>query len=385
MSTKMGIAAVFAALALCSTNAFADDEGTDEESQKTSDADAPRTEDEAAPAQTDTKRAAASDSDKNEFSMEDHVLESSVYFTFDKSDLEPQAQETLTAAAEWLEKNPTAMIVIEGHADKVGDVAYNKQLAEARANASKDFLVSQGVDPERVKVIAYGEAMPVVDSEDAEPQNRRILIVAVHKNPIIKTKVIEKTVNVPVNHVQYVERRVDVPVIVEKEPENAYEFDIVGGGGVLGNMDSDATDRTSVGGMWNARVTLNTRYHIGVEAAYVGSYQDLADDMGYSDSKLIGNGVEGGLRVNILQERVRPYVFGGIGYNHYNVTNNNDLSDDQVTVPGGAGIDFKVTEGLLIDVRGTARAAFEDELFAEPGEDIRMHNWSASAQAGYAF
>jgi hypothetical protein len=269
----------------------------------------------------------------------------------------------------------------------VGQNAYNKDLGQRRANATKEFLMAHGVTEDRIKTISYGEAVPVVQTELAEPENRRILVVAVHKEPIVKTEVVTETKTVPVRQVEYVERRVDVPVIVEKEPPDAFDFDIIGGAGVMGNLDGDTTDVASIGGTWNLRMTINTRYHLGVEAAYVGSYQDLADSEGFTDNKLMGNGIEGALRINVLNDAVRPYVYGGLGWTHFNVTDR-PLSENVLTIPVGAGIDFDVYEGVLIDVRGGVRPALEDDLLDDTqvnGEDASLDTWSATAQAGYAF
>jgi peptidoglycan-associated lipoprotein len=80
--------------------------------------------------------------------------------------------------AKWvafLKKYPNDQLVIEGHCDERGTREYNLALGERRANAVKDFLVSQGVQVARLKTISYGKERPAVlgSNETAWAQNRR--------------------------------------------------------------------------------------------------------------------------------------------------------------------------------------------------------------------
>ena len=84
-----------------------------------------------------------------------------VYFAYDKSTLSEQAKKTLEKLACWMQKNPCAKIVVEGHCDERGTVEYNMGLGLRRAQAVKDFLVTQGIDAARIRVISYGKNKPV--------------------------------------------------------------------------------------------------------------------------------------------------------------------------------------------------------------------------------
>jgi peptidoglycan-associated lipoprotein len=98
-----------------------------------------------------------------------------IYFGFDDYTLSPEAQSTLTAMAEGLKAQKSAVIQIEGHCDERGTVEYNLALGERRAQSVKNFLSQLGVEGARLSTISYGEEKPVVQghTEDAWAKNRR--------------------------------------------------------------------------------------------------------------------------------------------------------------------------------------------------------------------
>lgn len=98
-----------------------------------------------------------------------------IYFDFDKYDIRPEYRDVLSRKAEVLNEFPEIAVRIEGHADERGTVEYNLALGERRAQAAKDYLVSLGVDPDRISTISYGEERPAVEGHDesAWSQNRR--------------------------------------------------------------------------------------------------------------------------------------------------------------------------------------------------------------------
>ena len=104
-----------------------------------------------------------------------------VYFGTDEYSLDTSAQATLAAQARWLLANPNVRASIEGHADERGTREYNMALGERRANAAKDFLVSQGVPEARLLVTTWGKERPVAvgTNEEAWAQNRRAVTVLV--------------------------------------------------------------------------------------------------------------------------------------------------------------------------------------------------------------
>ena len=98
-----------------------------------------------------------------------------VYFDFDRYDVRAGDKGTLDENAKWLKTNQGALLLIEGHADERGTNEYNLALGERRAKATRDYLVSVGIDAGRITVISYGEERPTC-TEKAEPcwtKNRR--------------------------------------------------------------------------------------------------------------------------------------------------------------------------------------------------------------------
>ncbi len=97
------------------------------------------------------------------------------YFAFDDFSLNETAKENLRAKAQFLTANAAVKIVVEGHCDERGSNQYNLALGERRAHSVKMFLENQGVSPERISIISYGEEKPIDPghSEEAWQKNRR--------------------------------------------------------------------------------------------------------------------------------------------------------------------------------------------------------------------
>ena len=102
-----------------------------------------------------------------------------VFFSTNKSDLTSAATATLAKQATYLKANPTLNVVLEGHADERGTREYNLALGERRATAAKNFLISNGVAANRIKVISYGKEKPANPASNvlAWSQNRRTVTV----------------------------------------------------------------------------------------------------------------------------------------------------------------------------------------------------------------
>ena len=104
-----------------------------------------------------------------------------VFFGYDRFDLDEKAQRTLDAQAAVLLRFPQVNVTIEGHCDERGTREYNLALGERRANAAKEYLAALGVSPARMRTISYGEERPLVlgSNEAAWAKNRRAVTVAV--------------------------------------------------------------------------------------------------------------------------------------------------------------------------------------------------------------
>lgn len=103
------------------------------------------------------------------------TLETVFYFDFDQSVIKSEERALLTAHAEQLKASPRS-VRLEGHADERGTREYNMALGERRANAIRDFLVLQGVDPSLIETVSYGEEQPAAYGSDEQTWslNRRV-------------------------------------------------------------------------------------------------------------------------------------------------------------------------------------------------------------------
>ncbi|HOO50745.1 MAG TPA: peptidoglycan-associated lipoprotein Pal [Alphaproteobacteria bacterium] len=98
-----------------------------------------------------------------------------VFFGYDQSDLSYEARTTLERQATWMKQYPAVMVTIEGHADERGTREYNLALGERRASSVRSYLMSLGVDANRINTISYGKERPAVPESTAAAwsQNRR--------------------------------------------------------------------------------------------------------------------------------------------------------------------------------------------------------------------
>ncbi|MEJ2408345.1 MAG: peptidoglycan-associated lipoprotein Pal [Novosphingobium sp.] len=104
-----------------------------------------------------------------------------IYFDTDKYDIDSMDQAALAKQAQWLMQYPNKRATIEGHCDERGTREYNLALGERRANATKNYLVSLGVDASRLSTVSYGKERPVAlgSNEQAWAQNRRAVTITV--------------------------------------------------------------------------------------------------------------------------------------------------------------------------------------------------------------
>jgi peptidoglycan-associated lipoprotein len=102
-----------------------------------------------------------------------------VFFDTDQTDLSDRARATLDKQADWLNRYQRYTFTIEGHADERGTREYNFALGARRAENVKNYLISKGVAPARMKTISYGKERPVATCDDIScwSQNRRAVTV----------------------------------------------------------------------------------------------------------------------------------------------------------------------------------------------------------------
>ena len=105
--------------------------------------------------------------------------EDRVFFNYDSSALTNNAVEVLDTQVAWLKKHEKVNVIVQGYCDERGTREYNLALGERRANAVKQYLISQGVAADRISTISYGKERPAVlgNNEAAWAQNRRAVTV----------------------------------------------------------------------------------------------------------------------------------------------------------------------------------------------------------------
>ncbi len=104
-------------------------------------------------------------------------IQDTVQFAYDSAQISREAASLLEDVAATLKQSPhVEKVVVEGHASAEGSEAHNQRLSADRAQAVVRFLVSQGVEKNRLSRAAYGESRPVADndSESGRRQNRRV-------------------------------------------------------------------------------------------------------------------------------------------------------------------------------------------------------------------
>lgn len=114
------------------------------------------------------------------------TLQAEALFDFDQSALHADGKKILDdeVVGKMKEYSQVDVILVTGHADRIGSDAYNQELSQRRADAVKDYLVGQGVASNRIETAAKGESEPVVSCDKVTGKklieclqpNRRVVV-----------------------------------------------------------------------------------------------------------------------------------------------------------------------------------------------------------------
>ncbi|SEI92495.1 MULTISPECIES: outer membrane protein OmpA [unclassified Achromobacter] len=106
------------------------------------------------------------------------VFNADTFFDFDKSVLKPEGRQLLQQVAQQVRTIDLETIIAVGHTDSIGTEQYNQKLSERRAASVKAYLVSLGIDPNRIYTEGKGELQPIASNKTKEgrAQNRRVEI-----------------------------------------------------------------------------------------------------------------------------------------------------------------------------------------------------------------
>jgi len=110
--------------------------------------------------------------------VDDKVTLEPILFDYNKYNIKPQAAFELDKLVQIMKKYPNMKIKVESHSDSRGGADYNRQLSDKRAQATVQYVISQGIDAARISGVGYGEDKPIVDCGDnctdaQHQQNRR--------------------------------------------------------------------------------------------------------------------------------------------------------------------------------------------------------------------
>ena len=106
-----------------------------------------------------------------------------ILFSSNKSEIQPISFEELNKLSDYLISNKNTLIQINGYTDDVGIEQENKKLSESRAKSVADYLISKGIDSNRVKFQGYGSEKPIAknDTEEGKQKNRRVEFIIKEK------------------------------------------------------------------------------------------------------------------------------------------------------------------------------------------------------------
>lgn len=113
-----------------------------------------------------------------------------VLFDLNQAELKPAGQRTVERLAEFMQEYPERRVRVEGYTDSTGAADYNQQLSERRAEAVRNALMLEGIEPSRVELQGFGEQYPVAsnDTSSGRQQNRRVEIVISDQEGNIQTR-----------------------------------------------------------------------------------------------------------------------------------------------------------------------------------------------------
>lgn len=113
-----------------------------------------------------------------------------VLFEFNRAEIKPTAQASLTKLADFLKQYPGRRVLIEGHTDNVGSDAYNAELSRRRAESVAMQLEAMGVQAPRVTVVGYGKQYPVASNttDTNRALNRRVEVYLSDNNEPVRPR-----------------------------------------------------------------------------------------------------------------------------------------------------------------------------------------------------
>ncbi|MGH0031458.1 MAG: OmpA family protein [Myxococcota bacterium] len=106
-----------------------------------------------------------------------------IQFAFDSADIKNVYDDRLDELTKVLRDNPGMKLAVDGHTDSVGPEGYNQGLSQRRAKSVHDYLVSKGIDDDRIHARGFGESRPAAsnDTKEGRALNRRTELTALER------------------------------------------------------------------------------------------------------------------------------------------------------------------------------------------------------------
>jgi outer membrane protein OmpA-like peptidoglycan-associated protein len=108
--------------------------------------------------------------------LDQSIIIENICFDVDRAELKETSFAELDKIIEFLNSNPTVFIEISGHTDNSGENARNKKLSEMRAKSVAEYLITNGIEDERIEFKGYASGKPIDDNstEEGRAKNRRV-------------------------------------------------------------------------------------------------------------------------------------------------------------------------------------------------------------------
>lgn len=314
---------------------------------------------------------------------------------------------SLDDVATWMAADKDRSVRVDGYTDPTGSESFNMVLSQKRAEAAKEYLVSKGASASKIETFGHGENVtqedyasarvvavsqcePVAEAEAAPPPPPEETAPPAAEEPPPQPSVVVVT---PPPAEQPMTTAAPPP---SESPASKIGIEALVGGGVTSYWNKGTRAITNAGGSWDARIGIGTRSYLAGEVAYIGSAQNITALGLESNALLMANGAEGVLRVNLTKAKIQPYLFGGVGYQRYQVVNtavsNADINDNDnvLEVPFGIGLSARPYKSFLLDVRGTGRATYFDNMFENFAtgtgtSGTGLNSWTFNAHLGWEF
>lgn len=115
----------------------------------------------------------------SQISPGENIVLNNILFDFNDHKLVNESISELDKLAKILKDSPELNIIISGHTDSIGPATYNQELSMKRAVSVSEYLISKGIDKNRIQCKGYGDSMPLLpnSSEENRAKNRRIEII----------------------------------------------------------------------------------------------------------------------------------------------------------------------------------------------------------------